>query len=159
MFENPSKLPPDTKIYLFEADFTGNNRKSVFITDDRSCISPSGNYSWTVYYPSGHGQYELVDDAIVASLSGPGYIGYIREIKRYGVLRGSKNSVIAEYLDHGAIASENIAQIPGEEDADRFPDYFPAKGWDYKIKTYTLGQLSHKYGALTSSASSTPPPK
>jgi hypothetical protein len=154
-FDNPTQVSAQLKIYVFEADFTGDGRKSIFITDDRCRLGPHEDYSWTVYYPTRSGKYLEAGSFVDAGLTGPDYIGYINQVKRFGAIRGSKDAVIAQYLDNGAIKWQKISELSGGQEAAYFPKYFPALPTNYHINTYTLGDLSRKYGRVIHSPSAT----
>jgi hypothetical protein len=139
---------PQLEVYCFEADFTGDGQKSIFITDQGSSLGAHGKYSWSVYCPVASGGYRLVTDGshfIAAGLKGPDYVGYIDQIKRYGVITGGKDAVVAQYLDNGILQSQAIDQERGHDNADHYPKYFHAHAPDYHITTSTLAQLAQKY--------------
>jgi hypothetical protein len=132
------------KFYEFSADLTGDGRQSIFITDDQSRLGPHGDYGWAVYVPVGP-NYSVIEGGITAKLSGPGYIGYIDQIQRYGIINGGKYSVGASYLENGSIKSQVIDEEREHANAEHYPKYFSDKASDYHITTYTLDQLRQKY--------------
>ena len=141
---------PQTQVYCFEANFTGPGRKSVFITDEGQYLNAHGNYGWAIYSPVESGGYRMVTDEstlIAAGPDGPAYVGYIDQIKRYGVIIGEKYSIDAYYLDNGVIKSQAIDQERGHANAEHYPKYFKAKPIDRHVTTYTLSQLAQKYAS------------
>ena len=137
-----------TQVYFLEADFTDSKRKSVFITDEGEYLGAHGNFGWSIYCPVESGGYHLVTDEstlIAAGPDGPEYIGYIDQIKSYGVIIGEKHSVTAYYLENGVIQSEDIDQQRGHANAEHYPKYFHDKPVSYHKTTYTLAQLAQKY--------------
>jgi hypothetical protein len=155
--ESPSgPLTLQSKVYYFKADFTGDGRKSVFITDDAEYLGVHGKYAWSVYFPTARGGYRLITNDynfIVGGILGPDYIGYVKEAKRYGVLTASKDSVGIYYLSKGALKSD---AVDTEHGRDWYPQYFSNDSGNYNIITYTLAELSKKYGRPDSAASVSP---
>jgi len=147
--ESPSPpITPQTKIYCFEANFTGPGRKSVFITDEGESLGAHGKYAWSIYCPVKSSGYQLVSDEsdfITGGLGGPGYIGYVAQIKRYGIVTGAKDSVSVDYLDNGTIKSQSIDEKRGHADAEHYPKYFGNGPPNYHVTTYTVAQLAQKY--------------
>jgi hypothetical protein len=137
---------PKTLIYTFQADFTGNGKESIFITDDESRQGPHGLYGWFVYYPESSVGYQKLDNGISAFRGGPNYIGYVDQIKRYGILVGGRDGIGVYYLDNGIMKSQPLDLKRGHADAAHYPKYFQDHLPDYHIVTYTLEQLSQKYG-------------
>lgn len=144
-FDNPTHISPEDKIYVFETDFTGDGKKSVFITNDLARLGPHGTYGWSVYYPLNSGGYQGVTDGIISNLNGPNYIGYVAEIKRYGIVEASRNVVSVQYLSHGKIKMIFLGKDK-EFSKEDYPQYF-AKPMNWNIQTYTLAQLAQKYPA------------
>jgi hypothetical protein len=136
---------PKTRIYVFQADFTGDGKESIFITDDESRQGPHGLYGWFVYYPVSSNSYQRLDDGISAFRTGPNYIGYVDQIKRYGIIIGGRDGIGVYYLDNGIIKSQPLDLQRGHADATHYPKYFHAHTPDYPIVTYTLAQLEQKY--------------
>jgi hypothetical protein len=156
--ETPSG-PLTLQVYYFKADFTGNGRKSVFITDDAEYLGAHGKYGWSVYLPTGRGWYRLITNEynfIVGGILGPDYIGYVKEAKRYGVLTGARYSVGIEYLSKGVLKPDALDKDHGR---DWYPQYFSDDSENYNITTYTLGELSQKYGSPSPATSASPASK
>jgi hypothetical protein len=154
-----SLAKPSDTIYVLEADFTGNKRKSIFITDDQSKLGPHGDYSWSVYCPHQSGGYLVAGSGLDAGIEGPDYIGYIDQLKRYGAItatEGGKYGIKAQYLENGAIQSQSIDQGRGHADERHYPAYFTAKSPDYRIMKYTLTDLKQKYASLDATNVVTP---
>jgi hypothetical protein len=134
-----------TRVYEFEADLIGDGSKTIFITDDQSKGGPHGDYSWSVYVPLPSGGYRSIPDGIDAGIKGPEYIGYIDQIKRYGIIKGGKYGISAFYIDNGAIQSKAIDKERGRANTEHYPKYFSDKPIDRHISAYTLAQLEQKY--------------
>lgn len=132
-----------TPIYYFEADLTGDGRKSFFITDEESKQGPHGGYQWSVYYPLASGGYQKAAVGISMSKYGPAYIGSVSEIQGYGVVDSAKHVVSVQYLSAGKI---KIAFLGKNQEAEKedYPQYFssPVK---WQIQKTTLAQLAQKY--------------
>jgi len=144
--EGPSPpVTPQTQIYYFVADFTGDGRNSLFITSEQATLGAHGQYAWSIYCPAASGEYRLVTDFLASGIRGFDYIGYIDEIKRFGIIIGSKYAVAAYYLDHGVLKSQAIDRERRHDNADYFPKYFHAHVPDYHITTIALDQLMRKY--------------
>ena len=138
---------PQTRVVCFEADFTGSGRKSFFITDQGQYLNAHGKYAWTIYVPVESGGYSMATDEstlIEVGPNGPAYIGYIDQIKRYGLIIGGKYDVNAYYLDSGTIQSKPIDQEREHANAEHYPKYFSAHA-PRSVTTYTLAQLAQKY--------------
>jgi hypothetical protein len=153
-FDNPSQLSPTTQIYCLIADITGDGRKTILITNDRARLGPHGDYGWSLYKPVKTGGYEVIDDTIDAPITGPDYIGYIDQIKRYGAVTaigGGKYGITVQYLDNGTIESQSIDEKRGHADAKHYPKYFGDGSPKYHVTTYTLAQLAQKYANPDSS--------
>ena len=141
-----------TKILLFKAHFTESERKSVFITDQEEYLGAHGKYAWSVYFPVGENGYYLasgnnkIPDFVSAGLSGPDYVGYIDEIKGYGVVSGGRWAVEAIHIVEGFLASTVIDSEAAHNDAEVHPKYFSDQWKNREITTYTLAQLAAKYG-------------
>jgi hypothetical protein len=147
-FDQPLKLPPETQVYSFAANLTSDGRKAIFITNDLARLGPAGQYAWSLYYPLKDGGYKVASDEshfIVAGLDGPNYIGYIDQIKRYGVVVGFKDGVEAQYVEDGTIKDKMIAKGSDLANAGNYPKYFSDSPPVYHISTYTLDQLRQKY--------------
>jgi hypothetical protein len=145
---------PQSHVFCFDADFTGSNRKSVFITDLGQYLNFHDNYGWAIYVPVGSAGYRRVTDEstlIAAGPNGPPHVGYIDQLKGYGVVTGSKDEVTAYYLDKGTIQSKVIDQERGHADPRHYPKYFHGKPVDHHITIYTLAQLTQKYANPDSS--------
>ena len=134
----------NTSIYYFEADFTGDGRKSFFITDDESKQGPHGDYQWAVYYPLASGGYQKAGIGVSMSRYGPAYIGSVNEIKGYGIVDSGKNVVSVQYLSSGKIAITFLGKDQEAKKED-YPQYF-ATPTKWQIKKITLGELTQKYG-------------
>jgi len=141
--DDEAHYSPQTPIYYFEADFTGDGRKSFFITDDESREGPHGDYRWSVYYPLASGGYQKLAGGISMRKNGPAYIGYVAEIKRYGIVDSGKHVVSVQYLSDGKI---NVTFLGKNQEAEKedYPQYFasPAK---WQVQKTTLAGLSQKY--------------
>jgi len=144
-FDNPSKIPSNTKIYCISTDLTGNGKKAILITNDLARLGPHGDYGWSAYVPVKTGGYSVLDDTIDAPITGPDYIGYIKEIKRFGMVTGGKDAVVAQYVDNGSINVQQIDEKRGHADAEHYPKYFGDGVPDYHVTMYTLVQLEQKY--------------
>ena len=139
---------PQTQVYYFEANFTGPKRKTIFITDEGEYLGAHGKYAWSVYCPGATRGYRLVTvdgNFIAAGLSGPTYVGYIEQVKRYGVVIGTKDSLAAYYLDNGTIQSKAIELKRERANSMHYPKYFTEKPVSHHVITYTLAQLAQKY--------------
>jgi hypothetical protein len=134
----------EDKFYEFSADFTGDGRQSVFITDEQSREGPHGDYAWMVYYPLSSGGYQIINDQLTARLSGPDYIGYIDEVKRYGMIIFQKNTVTAQYLDNGKIKMEFLSNKNSDENEKDFAKYLKIEK-KLEVTTFSLDQLKQKY--------------
>lgn len=149
--EGPHPITPQTLVSYFKADFTGDGRKSVFITCDGDGLGPHGDYAWEVYYPLATGGYRLLTDPthfFDFGGKGPDYIGYIDQLKRYGVItapEGGKYGISAQYLENGSIHRQTIDEERDHADSEHYPKYFPADFPDYGIQTCTVAQLIQKY--------------
>jgi hypothetical protein len=145
---------PQTEIYYFRADFTGDGRKSIFIANDESRQGPHGSYGWEVYYPLVSGGYRKLGLGLQESLYGPSYIGYVAEIKGYGIVDSGRDVVSVQYLRHGEIDIKFLGKNEEAEEED-YPKYFgsPAK---LNIKKMTLSQLEEKYGKSNSASIASP---
>lgn len=152
-------LTLQSKIYYFKADFTGNGRQSIFITDDGEYLGAHSKYAWSVYYPSKSGQFRLLTNEsnfIVGGILGPDYIGYVKEAKKFGVFTASKDSVGIYYLSDGALKSD---AVDTEHGRDWYPQYFPDEPLNYHITTYSVAELYQKYGSPGPTTSAAPASK
>jgi hypothetical protein len=142
------RYSPQTHIFCFEADFTRGGRRSFFITDSGQNLNAHGKYGWAIYAPVEAGGYQMVTDEstlIDAGLNGPVYVGYIDQIKGYGLIIGEKYSVTAYYLSDGTIQSKEIDQEREHANPEHYPKYFKDTPVDHHVTTYTLAQLAQKY--------------
>jgi hypothetical protein len=141
---------PQTQIYYFKADFTGDGKKSIFVTDEEARQGPHGLYGWFVYYPLASGGYVRLeaDGGIGMYSGGPDYIGYVDEIKRYGIVLGGKDGVGVYYFDHGTIQIRPLDLTRGHADAAYYPKYFRDHLPDYHMTTTTLAELAQRYAKL-----------
>lgn len=141
---------PQTRVTCFEANFTGSERKSVFITDAGEYLGAHAKYAWSIYCPVKSGGYHLVTndngDFIPAGPDGPAYVGYIDQLKCYGLIIGEKYEVDAYYLDSGgALQSTTIDGAREHANAEHYPKYFSDTLVYRPITTYTFAQLAQKY--------------
>jgi hypothetical protein len=144
--EGPSPpVTPQTQIYYFAADFPGDGRKSLFITSEQATLGAHAQYAWSIYCPVSAGGFRLITNSLASGLGGFDYIGYIDEIKKFGIITGSKYAVVAYYLDDGVLKSQAIDRKRGHDSADYYPKYFHAHVPDYHITTITLAELIQKY--------------
>lgn len=137
---------PQTKIYYFKADFTGDNHKSLFISDDESRRGPHGDYGWSVYYPLASGGYKKLLYGVDASLDGPPYMGYVSEIKKYGIVDFTRHAVSVQFRSQGEIDRVFLGKNEEAEKED-YPQYFAAPS-KLTIKQITLAQLQQKFNNL-----------
>jgi len=141
--DKESHFSPQTPIYYFEANFTGNGRKSFFITDDESREGPHGTYGWSVYYPLASGGYQKLDDVVSMGKFGPAYVGYVAEIKGPGIVDSGKHVVSVQYLSDGQLKTTFLGKNQ-EAEKENYPKYFgsPPK---WQIQKTTLAQLARTY--------------
>ena len=149
-------ITPQTRIYTFEATLEPSKRKFVFITSEVESLGPHGDFAWSVYGPLKAGGYKRLPDGFVAHLSGPVYIGYVPEVKVYGIVDAGKHVVSVQYWADGKFRRTFLGKDQ-EAEVEDFPQYFasPAK---WNIHQYTLAQLRQKYPNV-SNPSATPPSK
>jgi hypothetical protein len=139
---------PQTQLFSFEANFTGSKRKSLFITDSGQFLNDHANYDWAIYIPVGLIGYTMVTDEsslIMAGPEGPAYIGYIDQVKRYGIVDGDEGFVSAYYVENGVVQSQDLDQKSGHANETYYPKYFGPQSDDRPATTYTLAQLAKKY--------------
>ena len=79
-----------------------------------------------------------------ASLYGPSFIGYVAEIKGYGIVQSGRHVVSVQYLKDGRIDITFLGKNKEAEEAD-YPKYF-ASPTKLQIKRMTLDELEKKYG-------------
>jgi len=101
---------PQTPVYYFEAELDGSEHKAVFVTDKGNYLGERGQYAWSVYAPVKSGGYHLVTDSIsyiTAGRLGPSYIGYIDQLKKYGVIVSGRDAITAYYLQDGVLKTQS----------------------------------------------------
>lgn len=148
-----------TKIYEFEADFTGHGRKSVFIANDESRQGAHGAYNWTVYYPLKSGAFQRLARGVSTSIDGPPFIGYVTEINRYGIVDSGRHVVSVQYMSDGEIKITFLGKNKNQEaEKEDYPKYFavPTK---LQIIKFTLGQVEKTYTTPDLTNVITPAPK
>jgi len=144
------------KMYVIEAPFTADGKKIFLITDDGFDLSRDigryAGYGWMVYVPSKSGGYKIIDGILDESLSGPSYIGYVGQIKQYGIVsaNGKRNVVSVRYVAENKIQitflgkNGKAGQDVEDGTPEDYPKYFQTKKKP-RIIEYTSAQLRAKY--------------
>ena len=136
-------------IQVVTCKLTGDHRPSFLITD-----SSRGGYrhfsggDWEFYYPIRGGKYRKTASGYSGDT--PDYIGYIKEIKAYGIVSetvarhaSENNTIWVDFLKHGNL--ERVTLLSGTGDIDeKFPEYYKSTK-QISTQNYTVDALQKDY--------------
>ncbi len=136
-------------IQVITCNFTGGHRPSFLITD-----ASQGGYrhfsgsDWTFYYPIKGGKYRQTLNGYSGDT--PDYIGYVKEIKAYGIISetiarhaSEDNTIWVDHLKDGDLENTTLASGTGEIEVG-FPEYYKS-GQKIVPKEYTAASLAKMY--------------
>lgn len=143
--------PPSiaSPVEVIKCSLTGDHRPSFLITDaSQSGYRHFSGGDWTFYYPIKGGKYRKTDSGYSGDT--PNYIGYVKEIKSYGIVsetiarHSSEDSTISvDYINNGDLKDVTLMSGTGEIE-DKFPKYFNPNQ-TVPSESYTLDALQKMY--------------